>query len=101
MLAVDDGEAFAGEIVRVARDFWKELGFGNRIRNVPVGAENYILHGVAEDGRVVVISFSYHHAHHQGEMEVLVISAEAEFGDIGDDGRAVVADGEPAPAFEG
>ena len=59
------------------------------------------MHGVAKDGRVVVVRFSHDHVHHEGEMEVLVVGAQAEFRDIGDDGRAVVADGEPAPALKG
>src|SRR6202795_2091629 len=88
------------QVVGIASDVRKEFSSCDGIGNTPVRPEYDILHGVAKYRGIVAIGFADHDIHRHSDLEVFVVSAEAKLGNIRDDGRLLISEGQPAPPLE-
>ncbi len=103
--AVADFVAFVFEVVVVGFDVVDELFFDDGDGDVPVWAEDDVLHHVGED-RCVVVALDLADDDAHGPFEVVAVfgggvAAEDELGEVYEEAGLEVGVGEPSPALEG
>src|SRR5258708_7690062 len=100
-MAVHNFESLLGQVVGITNNLWNELASTDGWGHLPIGAKNDVVHGVAEHRSVVVSEgLADNHLHRRPDVEVLVVGAKAELGNICHDGGLSVSARQPPPSFE-